>query len=485
MSGGRHKKEIKRRTKTGCLTCRKRRIKCDEAHPTCKNCGKSKRECLGYDPIFKPQPGPAAIQPAPSSAGPTQIPPSTSVPYGTPNTAVVSTVYTPAMPTAGSSPASSYEPYDYPVDPLLEASTPIPPHPGAMSMLVETSTMYRPDLKRTYDHASPLSCISDTPRPSTTPMGRSVTLSPPIVRDSSANPAKRIKIDDLLTGASNGLPLTPPSGDQSLQPLSIASDTDLYRTKYAETLDTLIETGWFKRNMDKVSRMGQLGEQFGGLCTRFQSRAGTYVEEEDPSLGNFGGNAEVYLDSIKLLYGTRAPAKLRPRQEDDTSDIAGRNETIKRIAVVEALVTGRTKAIDLCSPPVSPRGNSQRFGYQFGETSAFWRPLARFVSLKEGRDSEVEFEAALKDMDNNTGGYRVRELLYRIAEARHHYEKLQRHEYRTAEDKTKLEGIFERGKDFIIRSADATFSPDQLIRRISTRAMAIWGLSTPHQTFIL
>lgn len=27
MSGGRHKKEVKRRTKTGCLTCRKRRIK--------------------------------------------------------------------------------------------------------------------------------------------------------------------------------------------------------------------------------------------------------------------------------------------------------------------------------------------------------------------------------------------------------------------------------------------------------------------------
>lgn len=27
MSGGRHKKEIKRRTKTGCLTCRRRRIK--------------------------------------------------------------------------------------------------------------------------------------------------------------------------------------------------------------------------------------------------------------------------------------------------------------------------------------------------------------------------------------------------------------------------------------------------------------------------
>ena len=31
MSGGRHKKEIKRRTKTGCLTCRKRRIKVGHA----------------------------------------------------------------------------------------------------------------------------------------------------------------------------------------------------------------------------------------------------------------------------------------------------------------------------------------------------------------------------------------------------------------------------------------------------------------------
>jgi hypothetical protein len=32
LSGGRHKKEIKRRTKTGCLTCRKRRIKVRESH---------------------------------------------------------------------------------------------------------------------------------------------------------------------------------------------------------------------------------------------------------------------------------------------------------------------------------------------------------------------------------------------------------------------------------------------------------------------
>ncbi|KAK0391065.1 hypothetical protein NLU13_0567 [Sarocladium strictum] len=42
------KTNIRKRTKTGCITCRKRRIKCDEQHPECRNCIKSKRTCEGY-----------------------------------------------------------------------------------------------------------------------------------------------------------------------------------------------------------------------------------------------------------------------------------------------------------------------------------------------------------------------------------------------------------------------------------------------------
>ncbi|KIW81007.1 hypothetical protein Z517_04030 [Fonsecaea pedrosoi CBS 271.37] len=45
------KQPTKKRTKTGCLTCRKRRIKCGEEKPVCKNCIKSKRECAGYQPV--------------------------------------------------------------------------------------------------------------------------------------------------------------------------------------------------------------------------------------------------------------------------------------------------------------------------------------------------------------------------------------------------------------------------------------------------
>ncbi|KAI1775232.1 hypothetical protein F4818DRAFT_43188 [Hypoxylon cercidicola] len=49
------KTAARKRTKTGCLTCRKRRIKCDEGRPTCNNCLKSKRQCEGYNQrvVFK------------------------------------------------------------------------------------------------------------------------------------------------------------------------------------------------------------------------------------------------------------------------------------------------------------------------------------------------------------------------------------------------------------------------------------------------
>ncbi|KAJ8611842.1 hypothetical protein MRB53_037755 [Persea americana] len=46
----------RKRTKTGCLTCRRRRIKCGEERPICRNCIKSKRHCDGYNPrvSFRP-----------------------------------------------------------------------------------------------------------------------------------------------------------------------------------------------------------------------------------------------------------------------------------------------------------------------------------------------------------------------------------------------------------------------------------------------
>lgn len=49
------KRAFSKRSKSGCLTCRERRIKCDEYKPVCKNCVKSRRACAYPNPDIKKQ----------------------------------------------------------------------------------------------------------------------------------------------------------------------------------------------------------------------------------------------------------------------------------------------------------------------------------------------------------------------------------------------------------------------------------------------
>jgi hypothetical protein len=44
-------KSAKGRSKTGCFTCRKRKKKCDERKPACKNCEQNNVVCEGYPPL--------------------------------------------------------------------------------------------------------------------------------------------------------------------------------------------------------------------------------------------------------------------------------------------------------------------------------------------------------------------------------------------------------------------------------------------------
>lgn len=46
---GEKPKKIHKRTRTGCKTCRRRKMKCDEVKPTCGNCSKSRRDCTWPD----------------------------------------------------------------------------------------------------------------------------------------------------------------------------------------------------------------------------------------------------------------------------------------------------------------------------------------------------------------------------------------------------------------------------------------------------
>ncbi|KAJ4264518.1 hypothetical protein NW762_005720 [Fusarium torreyae] len=41
------------KVRTGCITCKKRHVKCDEAKPHCGNCARNKRQCEGYGVVNK------------------------------------------------------------------------------------------------------------------------------------------------------------------------------------------------------------------------------------------------------------------------------------------------------------------------------------------------------------------------------------------------------------------------------------------------
>ncbi|KAH7121191.1 hypothetical protein B0J11DRAFT_551654 [Dendryphion nanum] len=47
-----------RRTRSGCYTCRQRRVKCDEKRPICERCTKGNRECIYPDPQTGSKPAP-------------------------------------------------------------------------------------------------------------------------------------------------------------------------------------------------------------------------------------------------------------------------------------------------------------------------------------------------------------------------------------------------------------------------------------------
>ncbi|KAK7746474.1 hypothetical protein SLS53_002433 [Cytospora paraplurivora] len=80
------KRNFSNRTKTGCLTCRKRKKKCDEAKPECSNCLRGGFVCAGYPPQRgtwpKPENKVQTIQI--ESKDPTYVPPGA---YGMPQQA--------------------------------------------------------------------------------------------------------------------------------------------------------------------------------------------------------------------------------------------------------------------------------------------------------------------------------------------------------------------------------------------------------------
>ncbi|KAJ6017395.1 transcriptional regulator family: Fungal Specific TF [Penicillium sp. IBT 35674x] len=385
LSGGRHKKEVKRRTKTGCLTCRKRRIKCDEGHPVCRNCVKSKRECLGYDPVFRPTASaPSAIQPAPNP------PPSLVVnPQGPPVAAAP--LYPSAPP--GYMPASSQ-----PFAPSLHSESP------------STSTDHQADHRASVDtsiapphtqQAPTTMQASHEPRPQS---------SEPVYK--ALPTAKNLHVSDLI--ALRGIAPPPPHPIGNLPPGRLEEIQAVFLATYAPAIDKLLEVRWYtEKALQVLMADNQLMADYSALINAFND-----WNLSDP---NTLARLESFEASIiwrSMVLCRQVPAAENGQYGQDWNLCA----TSARLDAMEALLSwnyldsnhlSRTLGMDAASPPNQPDQFMQR-------QLDFWSELGEFLTLHDNEASSA------KQIDDTLGRcrhlldtYENRDIIYSIAIARH------------------------------------------------------------------
>ncbi|KAG0649919.1 putative transcriptional regulatory [Hyphodiscus hymeniophilus] len=474
MSGGRHKKEIKRRTKTGCLTCRKRRIKCDEHHPACRNCQKSKRECMGYDPIFKSQPGPAAIQPAPSSA-PSQGPLSaTANPYGNQpqmlgGYSAAAMNYDPSLPAGVSSPGSGQH-YDYAsaIDPALTSG-----HTSAAGNQYMQSTpgmsAYYNDPKRELYGNSPYSSsgASDTLH---LRGGGGGSVSPSVayfaqdVAD-TISPAKRSVIDLLAMGG----PI-PALVSQDQNPTSIDETKHLYYSIYAPGLENFLESKWYSvKGLNKFLGDKGMMDLFGALLVQFQK------SNTDPKEVFYTNSIEARV-CWSLACNVRAGATemngakstgLVPPSDDPM-------EAARRLRVFEALLTGEVRPHNPLTQPVPGSTDHHRL-----RELEFWHKLGNFVCIPED-DSQKQIDDSLAALRTLLDGRENRDVLYSIAVIRAIGQRVSDytasdmpHHFDETDDKSKLQVA----KKFITDEANGNGTTN-VIRRFCELATRTWSAAS-------
>ncbi|PYH99083.1 hypothetical protein BO71DRAFT_247362 [Aspergillus ellipticus CBS 707.79] len=384
LSGGRHKKEVKRRTKTGCLTCRKRRIKCDEGHPVCRNCVKSKRECLGYDPVFKQQSTPTAIQPAPNPHPSLVVnpqDPSTSYPAAPPG-------YMPAasQPFAPSeSPAPPSERYDYgTIDPSLDVNN--SSNMASIQHAVEGGLQQTVNPALTSNSATP-------PEPANTRV-------------------KRVHISDLLS--LRGIPPPPPHLITSLPPNRLEEIQAVFLATYAPAIDKFFETRWFQEKaLTHLLGNAQLMAEYSALIDAFN----------DPNLNDPNVLARLESFEASVVWSSITLCRHVMNVSGGTQPEYDVLVAAKRLDVIEAMITGEYLDTNPLGqfPVREPAGNPPTLPDQLTQRSLdFWGAIGHFLTLHDNEASSAkEIDDTLAQCRLLLDTFENRDVTYSIAIARH------------------------------------------------------------------
>ncbi|KAF1944564.1 hypothetical protein EJ02DRAFT_340879 [Clathrospora elynae] len=399
LSGGRHKKEIKRRTKTGCLTCRKRRIKCDEAHPMCRNCQKSKRECLGYDPIFKQQSGPAQIQPAPNSAPaphPASAPPAPAPP--------APATYSQSPVPQGYAPASSAA-----YAPAASATSGEHQHPDGFHAIDPALAQSGPALHSNQpSYSNGVHAMDPAMR---APPNAYAPAPPP-----EPLKGRRLNIAELF-GICNHSPPEVPSRTSPVPPGIDDEFSAIFINDYCQGLDIVLETTWFSSNNNALNRV---------FANRALHEEAAYFTETIRYKASDADMTGVFSQEARLLWHLLETCKHTPPTTNGTngsssnfadSEHLSLREVRARFDVLEALLTNQpmeTNPLRLISYP-GDLHESQRAEIEF------WQALGDFVQYSDSETAPLgAADHALATMRTVLLMQEARDALYSIAIARHH-----------------------------------------------------------------
>ncbi|KAI4592263.1 hypothetical protein KJ359_011322 [Pestalotiopsis sp. 9143b] len=374
---------------------KKRRIKCDEQHPVCKNCQKSKRECLGYDPIFKQQ---TSIQPAsasnnitasshptPSASvpsnGPALLPPTSSTssvpaPGGSGAysslPSVLPSSYNSGASSSSNTPGHAYEPsqsappqsiksehfeYGPAIDPALD-SVGAPPSTSTSRLSVKSVT----PLPQTSPNST-LSLRGGGPVSASSPSRQSVYPLHQWTPAYSDYSAKKMRVDELV-GLGRSLPPEPKSMPDQAKMDEIRG---LYYEIYAPGLEKFFETTWYTLESTSVQLITG-PEPVVKRIAELLSLVGKADQHDETAMANSAHvEFRTVWDLACLPLGTNPrinPPSIIPPDDDSA-------EARNRVLVIDALLSG-TILIEnpLVRPP--PTGDLRRvreldFWYHLGE----------------------------------------------------------------------------------------------------------------------
>uniref|UniRef100_A0A0D2X9W3 Zn(2)-C6 fungal-type domain-containing protein n=1 Tax=Fusarium oxysporum (strain Fo5176) TaxID=660025 RepID=A0A0D2X9W3_FUSOF len=346
---------------------------CDETHPTCNNCKKSKRECLGYDPIFRQQAGGQSssnIQPAPSQ----RTPQSTS-----PNPSITSLSYDSSFSNVASPPVKSESTYEYPpaIDPALQGFS-------------STSNRWRPLLL-----ISPLFVVCCA-------AVENICLRAFLT-------ANKMKIDEII----DLLGTVPTSQNIAHTEGTHNEITKVYHEMYAPGLASFFESGWYhftENGSPSFPRSQRLVELMASFLKALEA-----VKVNDQTQMAYSGILETRLVWELARAAYDPPTAASAISTTTLPHDGDAKETQNRVRVVEALLCGDYLSVNpLCPPMQDPDSYRTR---QFD----FWYSLAEFVRTREdpnGPSAAKSREEMLSRMRYLLDGRENRDVLYSIAVVR-------------------------------------------------------------------